>query len=314
MVSAAQICEIDWHSLSQHDYMQRLLRIKFSNLLASPLYAKIEAKRYNYKIDYGLIRLSGIEAGLALRLQGKTILGLKSYSILHRVPLWFEGFENPVHDELFWRAVQQNDKGHFLQKYSIIPEYDFPLLSALFKPRIDVKPYQTLYLDLTVDLARLRQNFRKTWRHDLIKAENSDLVYDAITDTNTLKTIIALSDHHRKVKAYKAPKRAYLNDLCMAHFEENACVALLAKHRNEILAGIILLIHGASATYQLGYSSAKGRSMRATHLLLWQGIKMLQERGIKSLDLGGIHDDAPSLTLFKTGLGGRITKIGGLYV
>lgn len=294
--------------------MQRLLRIKFSNLLASPLYANIEAKRHNYKIDYGLIRIADAEAGLALRLQGKSILGLRSYSILHRVPLWFEGFANPLHDELFWQAVKQKTKGYFLQNYSIIPEYDSPLLSTLFKPKINVKPYQTLYLDLTIDSATLRQNLRKTWRHDLIKAENSDLVYDAITDANMIKTIIALSDHHRKVKAYKAPSLPYLNDLCMAHFEEKACIALLAKHRNEILAGIILLIHGASATYQLGYSSAKGRSMNATHLLLWRGMEMLQARGIKSLDLGGIHNDAPSLTLFKTGLGGRITKIGGLYV
>ena len=43
----------------------------------------------------------------------------------------------------------------------------------------------------------------------------------------------------------------------------------------------------------------------AHHVLLWDAISLLRDRGYRFLDLGGINPEAASgVTRFKTGLGG----------
>ena len=294
--------------------MQRLLTIKFSNLLASPLYANIEAKRHNAQINYGLIFLDGVEAGIALRLTKTSLGGIVSHQIMHRTPLWFDGFNTNHNNELFWYQIKINKKNKFLNSHSLIPENDHACMVDWFKPINTIEPYQTIYLDLEKSEAELKQTMRKTWRNDLQKAIKSDINIEVINDLPTLKMLIARSDLDRKIKHYKAPARKYLDDLCSHHYEHNAILGIVAKYRNEMLAGIIVLIHGASATYQLSYSSDKGKQMHAPKLLLWQAVKMLKAQNIMSLDLGGIHNNAPSLTVFKKGIGGIPYKTGGLYV
>ena len=66
-----------------------------------------------------------------------------------------------------------------------------------------------------------------------------------------------------------------------------------------------MLGHGQCATYQIGWTSADGRTANAHHVLLWDAISLLRDRGYRFLDLGGINPEAASgVTRFKTGLGG----------
>jgi lipid II:glycine glycyltransferase (peptidoglycan interpeptide bridge formation enzyme) len=52
------------------------------------------------------------------------------------------------------------------------------------------------------------------------------------------------------------------------------------------VAGMLFLIHGEAATYQVGWTSDAGRDQHAHNLILWQGIQELQARGVRWLDLG----------------------------
>ena len=50
------------------------------------------------------------------------------------------------------------------------------------------------------------------------------------------------------------------------------------------------------------------------HLLLWEGCRLLAERGIEQLDLGGVNTVAnPGLARFKLGSGGRVVTWAGTY-
>ena len=46
------------------------------------------------------------------------------------------------------------------------------------------------------------------------------------------------------------------------------------------IAAMMFLIHGEAATYQVGWTSDKGRDMHAHNLILWKGIEELRSRGI----------------------------------
>jgi lipid II:glycine glycyltransferase (peptidoglycan interpeptide bridge formation enzyme) len=84
---------------------------------------------------------------------------------------------------------------------------------------------------------------------------------------------------------------------------------------NKALAAAAILCHGKAATYQVGWSSRAGREASANHLLLWQALGLLKDKGITDFDLGGVNDDtAKGIKQFKAGLGGDLQRLAGLYV
>ena len=77
----------------------------------------------------------------------------------------------------------------------------------------------------------------------------------------------------------------------------------------------MILRHGLSATYEVGYVSARGRELRATHLLLWQAVEALLRKRVRWLDLGGIATDrSPGIARFKLGMGGEVSTLPGTFL
>jgi lipid II:glycine glycyltransferase (peptidoglycan interpeptide bridge formation enzyme) len=81
------------------------------------------------------------------------------------------------------------------------------------------------------------------------------------------------------------------------------------------VAGMIFLIHGSQATYQVGWGNDQGRDEKAHHVLLWRAIAELQTMGIRRLDLGGVNTQrSAGLARFKMGLGGEVRAFAGTYL
>lgn len=76
-------------------------------------------------------------------------------------------------------------------------------------------------------------------------------------------------------------------------------------------AFVLVLLHAPTATYHLGWSSAKGRECAAHNLLIWQAANWLAQRGYQRLDLGIVDTQAtPGLARFKIGSGAVIRPLG----
>jgi len=94
---------------------------------------------------------------------------------------------------------------------------------------------------------------------------------------------------------------------------------LLARLDGELLAGIIVALHGRRATYLYGASSNQHRNLMATYLLQWEAMRLAKHEGCESYDLFGIpfHDDPSDpmygLYRFKTGFGGTIVNRPGSW-
>lgn len=83
----------------------------------------------------------------------------------------------------------------------------------------------------------------------------------------------------------------------------------------EPLAGVLVLRHGAAATYHLAWSSDAGRKQEAHRLLLARAIDWLIDRGHTRLDLGLIDtDNNPGLARFKLGAGAEVQPTGGTWL
>lgn len=92
---------------------------------------------------------------------------------------------------------------------------------------------------------------------------------------------------------------------------------LLAEYDAEVLAGIILVRYGMTATYLYGASSNRKRNLMAPYALQWEAMRRAREAGARTYDLFGIppadDPDHPmhGLYRFKTGFGGRIVHRPG---
>ena len=80
------------------------------------------------------------------------------------------------------------------------------------------------------------------------------------------------------------------------------------------VAGMLFLIHGEAATYQVGWTNDVGRDQHAHNLILWHGIQELQSRGIRVLDLGGVNTiRSAGIARFKMSTGGKVITYAGSY-
>jgi lipid II:glycine glycyltransferase (peptidoglycan interpeptide bridge formation enzyme) len=94
---------------------------------------------------------------------------------------------------------------------------------------------------------------------------------------------------------------------------------LLARHEGDLLAGIIVAVHGRAATYLYGASSDAKRNLMPAYALQWEAIRFARRRGCLTYDLFGIPPSPDpahpmhGLYRFKTGFGGRVVNRPGCW-
>jgi hypothetical protein len=176
--------------------------------------------------------------------------------------------------------------------------------------------YSTVLLDLRPDLATLRQGLESKWRNRLTRAENNQTL--RIHVQPKLEHALSLMLHERQLREARhfhgLPERfvpAYIE----AHDRPGqAFTVSTAQRGDELLAGMLFLLHGRVATYHMGWSAQEGRADNLHNLLLWKGLCQLKSQGISHLDLGGVNThELPGISRFKLGTGGQPLTLAGTY-
>lgn len=305
-------CSINWEPMDLKTWNVKFQKIRRANLLQSYAYARAMSEVKSLKPRWGIIEIEGKEAGLLqvfeTGLLGKLIHAL----ILDRGPLWFEGFGDKDHQAAFYKAFNRQFPKRFGRKRRIIPETDLDIEPHGFTKT--GKGYETIWLDLTKPQDTLLKELRKNWRGTLNKAQKEDLTIE--WDENGKQWPWLLSSYmvDRETKGYDGPSVKLITALAKYAKANGDLLIGRALKKDKPVAGIMLLKHGKSATYQIGFSDDMGRKTGAHNLLLWEAVLLLQENGYKDFDLGGINDEsAKGVKKFKTGLGGEITSLVGIY-
>ena len=174
--------------------------------------------------------------------------------------------------------------------------------------------YSTSWVDLSCGPEILRRRLAGKWRNALAQAERRPLEIRA-GDAEEIRWLLDRNEAYRRDVGYRGPNRAFLGRLAWHAGESLELLALLAHEGRTPLAGILVVRHGAAATYEVGYVSARGRELRAKHLLLWRASELLRHQGVRWLDLGGVATDrAPGIARFKLGLGGEVSTLAGTFL
>lgn len=242
-----------------------------------------------------------------LQLVERRLFGRLPMGFLLRGPVWRDG-EVPADAEAAVLAGVRARLGRGLLVWA--PERPTPLAR-----RPLITGHGTAWLDLSPPPETLRRRLAADWRRSLKRAEAEPLLVRRLATAQAIGWLLDRNEAYRRQVRYRGPTRAFLGRLAQAAAEAEELLLFLAFERAEPVGGIMVVRHGASATYEVGYVAPRGRELRATHLLLWQALLALRQEGVRWLDLGGIATDrSPGIARFKLGLGGEPTALPGTFL
>ena len=313
------ICAIEWNTLNLQEWEQHFSKISQSTLLQSYFYAQAACSVNYQRARWGLIKIDGMAAGLVQILEASVLGRLFHAVILDRGPLWFEGYGDDSHFEAFLETLNREFPARFGRRRRFIPEItDRPAVRALLErngfKRRGAETYQTIWLGLTPNLETLHKNLKKKWRNALSKAQRRNLRVEWDFEGAHLTWFLQGYALDKAQKNYDGPSVKLMQALGRSFIAGKGLMIGRAMLDNRPVAAILIVCHGRSATYQIGWSSQEGRETAAHNLLLWEALAVLKGRGITDFDLGGINEtQSEGIKIFKDGLGGRSVSLPGIY-
>jgi hypothetical protein len=232
-------------------------------------------------------------------------------------PVWV----NPVGEgekQLGLRALRREMKLNWPRLVAFTPDED---LRPLGFSRI-MTGDATVRIDLTQDEASLRAALDGKWRNRLVAAEKSGLVFtSAAARPGQYQWLLDEELKQRRTKGYRGLPAdltgAWQTAKASARGADKRAGVLVwrADLGREAAGAMLFLTHGAMATYFIGWSSEDGRRAGAHNLILWNAMLALKERGVQTLDLGGVNTGSGAgIARFKLGAGGAVIRRTGVWV
>lgn len=155
--------------------------------------------------------------------------------------------------------------------------------------------------DPDAQLALQHQKWRNRLRHGQragLKVSHAPLPHDPG------HWLLTREEAQRRQKGYRGLPAAFA-----LHWPETRLFT--ARHKGEVVAALLLLLHAPGASYHIGWTGAEGRRLSAQALLLWQVSRYCAARGITRIDLGPVDTTrAPGLARFKLGAGAGVHDTG----
>jgi len=240
--------------------------------------------------------------------------GLFGVALCTRGPMWLTEITDADKSRIH-RALKRSLPMAWPKVILFSPDITDPQHPSMASLTRVLTGYSTVMLDLTQSLAELRACLHPYWRNRLSSAARSGLkLIELAYGSPELPRVLAEENRQRQRKRFYALPLGFI-----AHYLEEggtgSALILQATWQSRPVAAMLFLIHGSSATYQLGWTNAQGRALNAHNLILWGAMERLKQQGIVKLDLGGVNThDLPGISRFKINTGGEIITYAGGYI
>jgi lipid II:glycine glycyltransferase (peptidoglycan interpeptide bridge formation enzyme) len=191
----------------------------------------------------------------------------------------------------------------------------FNILSDFIRKEKNEKNLRTIILDLNGTLDEIRQNFRRSWKENLRKAEKNGLEIISNHNLKTYDSFINIYNNmiqRKKFKEYVNPlKIIEVNKKLEVEFKAKIFIAYKDGVPSSALMGSAI---GETGMAILGGVNELGMKCRSAYLLQWEMIKWLKSMNCRQYDLGGIDPIAnPGGYIWKTGMSKNEVEELGIY-
>ena len=231
-------------------------------------------------------------------------------------PVWLSSLSG-ADKAAVYRAIKQTLPLKNLRLIAFTPQEEHSPELGLSRWRRVMTGHSTVMLDLTPSMDALRAQLDKRWRHRLGGAENSELTTHRVgTNAGQYRWLLDAEMQQREQRGLHGLPLHFF-DLYVPSRQQpsQTILTVRADVGRDRVAGMMFLLHGQAATYQVGWTSDAGRDLHAHNLILWKGIEELRERGVRLLDLGGVNTTrSAGIARFKMSTGGRVMTCAGTFI
>ena len=259
------ICEINWAPVPAAEWAAKFKTIPRSTLLQHAAYAQADRDVNQMGLRRGIIHIDGQEAGLLQLGEVGLVRNLVHVVNLDRGPLWFEGCGTLEAQAAFFRTFGREQPRRFGRKRRVLPELEDTgpgralLEEAGFARADKFQGYETIWVDLRPEEERLRAKLDGNWRRFLSKSERERFEVREDWLADGAEDFLRTYEADRAAKSYSGPSRRMLDALIRYMVPRGEAVILTAERDGEAaMAGMLILLHGSSATYQVGVEPGRG--------------------------------------------------------
>ena len=242
--------------------------------------------------------------------------GLGSIALCTRGPVWTKPL-SVAEEAAAYAALKKSLPLTGIRFMVVTPEVPEGQVHGLKPMRRIMSGMSTVMLDLTPTLEQLRAQLDRRWRHRLVGGESSEMsIHRVGTNVGQYRWLLDAEIQQRTDKKLEGLPVPFFDNYVHSRKQPSQNILTLrADLGRDRIAAMMFLIHGAAATYQVGWTSDKGREMHAHNLILWKGIEELKARGIRMLDLGGVNTiRSAGIARFKMSTGGKVLTLAGTYI
>ena len=153
----------------------------------------------------------------------------------------------------------------------------------------------------------LRAGLAGKWRNRLAAAERAEL---RLRVERNIDWILRADQGQQAARGYRALPASFTQ--AWGSCSPDGLRAWRVEGRDgQRLAGMVVLRHGAGASYHIGWSGAQGRRVGAHNFGLWHAALWLRRMGCARFDLGDINsEDGAGRMHFKLGTGAQAHPLG----
>jgi GNAT acetyltransferase-like protein len=307
-----------WDEATPSQWKEWMAQSGRSNLLQSWAYGAAKASTSAWRVTRCVIYCAGEPIALAQVLQIR-VAGILKISRINRGPLYLRsvspGVRRAVWDELARLGSIRHGRLLTVAPEAELSGSDLLLFADKGFRQFSPLAWESVWVDLGLDLVSLRKRLDGKWRNMLSFSERTALQLDIGRDDQSFEWMIAQYRKNMQDKNFLGPSVQLLRSL-QGHLDmEMRPIILRALVAGDAVAGICLIPHGVSVTYLLGWNGSVGRNLKANQYLLWQAIVHLKQSGFRWFDLCGVSEEAtPGISAFKLGLNGeRYESVGEFW-
>mgnify|MGYP005861381545 CR=1 FL=1 len=251
--------------------------------------------------------------GHALIMRRRYMGGLFRLTAILRGPVWY----GDISDDDKIKALRALIKRVDLKRRTAITPLDRGTSTALTQMgwRRVKSGESTVLIDLTEDEETIWKNMDGNWRTAIRRAKEAPFEIYLRDDPETLNWLVKQERRQQKRAGYYRGLPRGFEASYRAQNDGSSLLLLTAEHLGAVIGATLFFIHGSTATYHIGWSHPKGRTMNVHNHLIWTAMKRLGDRGVTTLDLAGVDTQtSPGLARFKLGTGGHVHTFPGAFM
>lgn len=188
------------------------------------------------------------------------------------------------------------------------------LCNVGFKKRMEGRAIMSAVIDLARPPEAIRAGFHSKWRNLLNKSEKMGLELETPAPGEALPWLIQEYQNLQRDKGFKGIPTGLLRHLAVQEGPRWTCRILFARHEQERCGMVMIVGHGDTCTYLIGWTSEQGRQRQANSFLLWQSMLLFRSLGYHFFDVGGLGGrTTEGVAHFKKGLQGQEYSLIGEY-